>query len=577
MDAITIPPMKAGLSNQKLALVGLATECLRLGRPMALPPLVDYRPPATRHAELPFEAVFCADSFAAAAARAGLHLAAPGPADHVLDPHKAFGMGTQHLAQVGSADPSLPGFVLLGGLRPNARIATLVERVSDGLVQRGVTAGVQLRIENDWQHYFTMTLHERIDPAIEEIPLSAGRILAKIAASLGPSPRTLYVTSNEADLPVPREAIRAEAAQGFGFELVFKSDIVDSALDGVSLLEQAIVDFEVALTLPMMIGLTRSTFFNVAAATSFARKGRAAARFAVYNAAVDALVPRTDHGTQWNITRATAGAAPLRYYRRETDMQAAAAFFAKHGNTTSAPWDDFTNVPPKEPLLLAALEEVYGDHSRPLHSTVTYQQELLQRITSGRVKTYLETGVNDGGSLRLGDKLDLAIGIDPAPRVPPGSFAEAPFRLVRRPSDDFFRETFAGGDPGFRLDLAFVDGLHIFEYALRDFIGCEALAAPGCEVLVHDVLPRRQAEAARHRFTRSWTGDVWRLPLVLRHFRPDLTVRLLPAAPTGLAIIGRLDPRSTLLMDRYEEVVAHGLALSVDDFLRDRDRHVGAA
>ncbi|MDO9499926.1 hypothetical protein [Falsiroseomonas sp.] len=576
MDGITIPPVKAGLSNQKLALVGLATECLRLGRPMVLPALVDYRPPASQHAELPFDAVFDADAFAAATPRAGLRIAPSGPADHLLDPHDAFGMGTQHLARIATPQPTQAGFVLLGGMRPNARIAARVTEVVARLAQRGVTAGLQLRIENDWQRYFTLTLHERIDPKVEEIPLTAARILDKIAASLGAGPRALYVTCNEADLPVPREEIRAEAATRHGFELVFKSDIVGEGLAAASLLEQAIVDFEVALSLPAMIGLTRSTFFNVAAATAFARGSTPARRFHVYNAAGGALVPRTDHGTQWSITRATAGAAPLTHTTRETNMQAAAAFFTKYGNTTAAPWNAFSNFVAKEAELFAALEEIYGDRVQPLRATVAYRTELGWRIKSGRVKAYLETGVNDGGSLRLAENLEVAIGIDPSPRVPPGSFTEAPFRLVRKSSDNFFRETFEGGDPGFRLDLGFVDGLHIFEYALRDFIGCEALAAPGCEVLVHDVLPRRRAEAARQRFTRSWTGDVWRLPLVLRHFRPDLKVRLLAADPTGLAIIGRLNPASTLLMDRYEEVVAHGLSLSVDDFMRERDRHVAA-
>jgi hypothetical protein len=257
-------------------------------------------------------------------------------------------------------------------------------------------------------------------------------------------------------------------------------------------------------------------------------------------------------------------------------MAAVGAFFARHGLGASAPWDATGGVVKNEALLETALAETYGDVTIPVTSGVDYRAEIKRRITSGRVRTYLETGVFAGTTLALAAELDLAIGVDPAPRVAADAFVASPFLLVRESSDDFFRRTFIAGDPGFRLDLAFVDGLHIFEYALRDFIGCEALAAPGCEVLVHDVLPRRRAEAARHRFTRDWTGDVWRLPMALRHFRPDLKVRLVPAEPTGLAVISQLDAGNRLLVDRYDDVVAHGLGLRVEDFLRHRDAHVAA-
>ncbi len=254
----------------------------------------------------------------------------------------------------------------------------------------------------------------------------------------------------------------------------------------------------------------------------------------------------------------------------------AAEFFRKYDNTSAAPWSGFANYVAKENELYLAVGELYGDVVRPLRPVSIYKEELTRRIHAPGVRTYLETGVSTGESLMICKDLDLAIGIDPAPNVPPDVFDKAPFRLERKPSDTFFRETFEAGTPDFALDLAFIDGLHVFEYALRDFIGVEALAAPGCEVLVHDVLPRRAAEAARHRFTRPWTGDVWRVPMVLRRFRPDLKVRLIESAPTGLAVITGLDPANTVLMERYDEVVAHGLGLSVMEFMALRDAHVAA-
>ncbi len=254
----------------------------------------------------------------------------------------------------------------------------------------------------------------------------------------------------------------------------------------------------------------------------------------------------------------------------------AAEFFRTYDDTSAAPWSGYANYVARENELYQAVAELYGDVQRPLKPVSIYKEELTRRIRSPQVRRYLETGVSTGESLRICADLELAIGIDPAPNVPPDLFDKPPFRLEKKPSDTFFRETFEAGTPDFALDLAFIDGLHVFEYALRDFIGVEALAAPGCEVLIHDVLPRRAAEAARHRFTRPWTGDVWRVPMVLRHFRPDLKVRLVESAPTGLAIITGLDPANSLLMERYDEVVAYGMGLKVLEFMAARDAHVAA-
>ncbi|TVS04167.1 MAG: class I SAM-dependent methyltransferase [Rhodobacteraceae bacterium] len=251
-----------------------------------------------------------------------------------------------------------------------------------------------------------------------------------------------------------------------------------------------------------------------------------------------------------------------------------AEFFRTLADTSAAPWNASANFTPREPDLHASLAELYDDRLRPLKPGPSYKVELERRIRSPLVTTYLETGVNTGESLRLCSDLELAIGVDPAPKLPPEGFDRPPFRVERKPSDAFFQELFGEGPSDFALDLAFIDGLHVFEFALRDFIGVEALAAHGCTVLVHDVLPRRAAEAARHRFTRSWTGDVWRLPMVLRQFRPDLRVELVAAAPTGLAVITGLDAANTLLIERYDEVVAYGLRLSVMAFLAERDAHV---
>jgi hypothetical protein len=104
------------------------------------------------------------------------------------------------------------------------------------------------------------------------------------------------------------------------------------------------------------------------------------------------------------------------------------------------------------------------------------------------------------------------------------------------------------------VDLVFVDGLHLFEQALRDFLHVERRGARGSVVLFHDCLPLDRATSARERRTSFWSGDVWKLLPILREHRPDLDVFVIPCYPTGLGVVTRLDPSSARLGERMAEI-----------------------
>lgn len=164
-------------------------------------------------------------------------------------------------------------------------------------------------------------------------------------------------------------------------------------------------------------------------------------------------------------------------------------------------------------------------------------------------RTYLEIGIRDGMSLALANC--KAIGVDPAFRIVQELHAD--LRLFRITSDDFFarQDAFAhfGGTP---LDLAFIDGMHLSEFAFRDFASVERVMSAGGVVVFDDILPRNPLEAARDRKTTSWAGDVYKAVEVLRRRRPDLLVLLVNTAPTGTAIVTRLDPQTTVNTSIYE-------------------------
>lgn len=168
-------------------------------------------------------------------------------------------------------------------------------------------------------------------------------------------------------------------------------------------------------------------------------------------------------------------------------------------------------------------------------------------------RNYLEIGINDGRGLRRSKT--RTIGVDPAFKIT--AEFECDVQMVKATSDDFFaRENPIARFPEGVIDFAFIDGLHIFEFALRDFINTERLSAPSSVIVFDDMLPRTVGEAARDRFTDQWAGDVYKLITVLERYRPDLVVVAVDTLPTGLLLVLGADPTNTVLKDKYDEILA---------------------
>ena len=186
-----------------------------------------------------------------------------------------------------------------------------------------------------------------------------------------------------------------------------------------------------------------------------------------------------------------------------------------------------------------------------------------------RPATYLEIGVFRGTSFRHVLPDTRAIGVDPAPQntepVPPNA------RVFVMTSDEFFATHDVRAEFGGQVVmLGFIDGMHQFEYALRDFINLERVAGPDSSILIHDCYPVHPTSAERVRCTGFWSGDIWRLILILKKYRPDLRTHTLALWPSGLGLVRGLNPASTVLADAYDAIVAEFMA--VDYQVLDADK-----
>lgn len=200
------------------------------------------------------------------------------------------------------------------------------------------------------------------------------------------------------------------------------------------------------------------------------------------------------------------------------------------------------------------------------HGGVDYQffSAELSRKRSSRL--YLEIGVQSGLHLST-ISTEHAIGVDPAFNLSVNVAAnKRVVELHQTTSDAYFAGSGHPSALGARLDLAFLDGFHTFEFLLRDFYNTEKIAARNALVVMHDCLPlnaemadrdeiRSYARGEGTAFPGHWTGDVWKVVPILRKHRPDLKIVCVDCPPTGLVCITGLDPTSTALEERYLAIV----------------------
>lgn len=185
------------------------------------------------------------------------------------------------------------------------------------------------------------------------------------------------------------------------------------------------------------------------------------------------------------------------------------------------------------------------------------KHEFLKRLHERlKPRFYFEIGVQTGKSLALAEC--EALGIDPMPML--RQQLGQHIKVLSISSDAFFAHK-SDVLIGKNLDLVFIDGMHLFEYTLRDFINTEKYSHRNTIIVIDDIFPVHQDQAKRARCTRAWTGDVWKIIPILKKYRPDLNMMLLDIYPTGLLIISSLDNSTNTLDSKFAEILEAYLPL----------------
>jgi SAM-dependent methyltransferase len=231
------------------------------------------------------------------------------------------------------------------------------------------------------------------------------------------------------------------------------------------------------------------------------------------------------------------------------------------------PWRDLVGVFSKtEHRVLPVNERVFGNSNSHLgagRDEVEYPTSGPDTEVSGSMpylefiakvhellepNSYFEIGVREGNSAALAQC--AAIGVDPASAIT----QELPstFTLFPLLSDEFFEELPEAFE---QPDLEFIDGMHLFEYVLRDFINVEKNASHHSVIIIDDIFPYTEAQASRERKTKAWMGDVWKIKECLAIYRPDLICISVDTYPSGLLLVFGADNANTVLTEKYNEIV----------------------
>ena len=213
----------------------------------------------------------------------------------------------------------------------------------------------------------------------------------------------------------------------------------------------------------------------------------------------------------------------------------------------------------------------------PFHRGLQYSRALAILHKHLKPEWYLEIGTLFGKCLAPAQCNTICV--DPHIKIDPRYLAHKPrIFMFQMRNDDFFSTDFLDKS-GVIFDIAFLDGLHLFEFLLRDFINTERYCHKDSVILLHDCLPlniemtvRTNDPSSRtdQETANKWTGDVWKVVRILQTYRPDLSITALDCPPTGLVMVRGLKPHSNVLRESYDAIMNEYGRLDLQEYGFDR-------
>jgi len=195
---------------------------------------------------------------------------------------------------------------------------------------------------------------------------------------------------------------------------------------------------------------------------------------------------------------------------------------------------------------------------------LAFLQALHQKVYEG----YFEIGTRRGNSLTLSQSPSIAI--DPCFDIKHDPVGSKDYCLLfQNKSEDFFQNIMPNLS-FLKCQLAFIDGMHLFEYALKDFINLVKNSSEEALFLFHDPIPFSFEMATRDynsiQYGKEWTGDIWKLVPILIEAGLKDDIKLLTSSPTGLLAVFSPDKRIVLeIENNYEKICSKWIDIELSE------------
>lgn len=297
-----------GINNQKLALIGLLFEASKkeIGDRLVYLPDIWSRDQGDKISSVhAFSDVFWIAPIEAFCQRWGIELTER-PREFSTDDRiirggwTYFGLGTRCVRECASPRRSAATSFAADFFRslvPKVTSKKIFQSICQDIFDnRNISIVSQFRIEEDWQKYSRTRLSKAITEE-EDYCIDADKIVSKIRNSLSGFGGVIYASCDERYLPVPKAEIALQVKKVTSIDVVWKSDVINiEQFNTLTPLEASLIDFEIAKIANIFVGMTRSTFANLACFERFALRFHDSGKDYIYNLPGEALGKRLDLG-----------------------------------------------------------------------------------------------------------------------------------------------------------------------------------------------------------------------------------------------------------------------------------------
>lgn len=280
-----------GITNQKIALTGLAYEAMSQKKDIILPKIAIYDPKVNNGEDsqtVNLEDVFEIEPLINVLNAFGIDVREPTePAAQTSDAWHCFCVGAEKYGEVGLLGRSALGEIgpqIIRALIPKNHIREFAKSLCDEIYnKRGVMYAIQMRIEKDWENFSNRFL------SYQEIIRKTLNTFSNV--------NSLYILCDEKNTD-KKNALSNYLWNNFNIKAYYKSDFFD--IRDKNNLFLSLVDFEMAPNAPVFIGNSESTFASFVAYEKFCQTYEIVRGSYIYNVDGDFLLERYDNGGSTN-------------------------------------------------------------------------------------------------------------------------------------------------------------------------------------------------------------------------------------------------------------------------------------